>query len=174
MYYFIIYKLFQSKIRKDYIRYYSKKRIAINLRFYKLHYILKCSSDCFYCCSPTEVMQLWLIKTKTHIYVTITSNLCIWCYLLLPKWIWHYLQATGGNYRLMTGYASCLVIITCVYIYFMLIARRWLEKYLYLYNYKMPEYLRTDITGKVWAKIAAEINETGIYIIIVQCSLFIP
>lgn len=38
------------------------------------------------------------------------------------------------------------------------------EKYPCLYNYKIPEYSRSEITDKAWAEVATECNETGIYI----------
>lgn len=35
------------------------------------------------------------------------------------------------------------------------------EKYPCLYNYKIPEYARKDITEKAWSKVAEEVKETG-------------
>lgn len=38
------------------------------------------------------------------------------------------------------------------------------EKYPCLYNFKIPEYARKDITEKAWSKVAEEVKETGINI----------
>lgn len=35
------------------------------------------------------------------------------------------------------------------------------EKYTCLYNYKLPEYSRKDVTEKAWAAVAKEVNDTG-------------
>jgi hypothetical protein len=35
------------------------------------------------------------------------------------------------------------------------------EKYPCLYNYKLPEYARKDLTEKAWSKVAEEVKETG-------------
>jgi len=35
------------------------------------------------------------------------------------------------------------------------------EQYPCLYNYKIPEYARRDITEKAWSKVAEEVKETG-------------
>jgi DNA polymerase sigma len=49
------------------------------------------------------------------------------------------------------------------------------ELYPCLYNYKLPEYSRRDITENAWAKVAQQVNETGKYFIffIVLYFLFI-
>ena len=35
------------------------------------------------------------------------------------------------------------------------------ERYSCLYNYKLPEYSRKDVTEKAWAAVAKEVNDTG-------------
>jgi hypothetical protein len=37
------------------------------------------------------------------------------------------------------------------------------EKYPCLYNYKLPEYSRRDVTDKAWMNVAKEMNYTGNY-----------
>jgi hypothetical protein len=37
------------------------------------------------------------------------------------------------------------------------------EKYPCLYNYKLPEYSRRDMTEKAWMNVAREMNYTGNY-----------
>jgi len=41
------------------------------------------------------------------------------------------------------------------------------EKYPCLYNFKIPEYARRDITDNTWSKVAEEVKETGNNICIV-------
>lgn len=37
------------------------------------------------------------------------------------------------------------------------------EKHEELYNYKLPEYSRKDVTEKAWQEVAAELNMTGTF-----------
>lgn len=36
-----------------------------------------------------------------------------------------------------------------------------IEKHPCLYNFKIPEYARKNITEKAWSKVAEEVKETG-------------
>jgi hypothetical protein len=49
------------------------------------------------------------------------------------------------------------------------------EFYPCLYNYKLPEYSRKDITENAWAKVAQQVNETGKYFLffVILCFIFI-
>lgn len=38
-----------------------------------------------------------------------------------------------------------------------------IEKHECLYNYKLPEYSRKDITGKAWHVVAEKVNMSGMY-----------
>lgn len=41
-----------------------------------------------------------------------------------------------------------------------------MEKHEVMYNYNLPEYSRKDVTEKAWHKVAAKINITGLYYVL--------
>jgi len=48
------------------------------------------------------------------------------------------------------------------------------ELYPSLYNYKLSEYSRKDITENAWAKVAQQVNETGkcFILFVILCFLY--
>ncbi|KAF0704931.1 Uncharacterized protein FWK35_00031298 [Aphis craccivora] len=47
------------------------------------------------------------------------------------------------------------------------------EQYPCLYNFKIPEYARRDITEKAWSKVAEEVKETDIKYIFILVILML-